>query len=402
MDQALALAKTRNGTVKAAQYDYLSAKNSVTQSLSAFFPTITPVYQYNSDRSSTQTSGGPVFFQNEGGTSYVTSSWRLLDTGQRQLKLLASRRNEESSKADTLETLRTTLYGVTSQYLEALRSQELLKVSDSQVQRAETVLDQTKAQVKVGDVAAKEILQAQADVLNARVTYLTAKNRYTNALAALKSIIGWDNNSPLPTLSPVDAPGPVDLPGLDTLIKDGVQARPDLISARKSVDALRYGRDLAERNALPTASLDAGFDQTLTPHSLESRTLTFTVSAPLFDGGLSRAQARQAKLQWLSAQASYTQRERDAKAEIEAAYATQLQNAERITAAKSARDAAEENYKAASESQKAGASNLIDVLTAEVSLVTAESNYIEALYDYILSDVNLKLVTGKPVPGETA
>jgi len=33
-------------------------------------------------------------------------------------------------------------------------------------------------------------------------------------------------------------------------------------------------------------------------------------------------------------------------------------------------------------------------------LVTAESNYIEAVYDSLISDLRLKLVTGKPLPGE--
>ena len=63
-------------------------------------------------------------------------------------------------------------------------------------------------------------------------------------------------------------------------------------------------------------------------------------------------------------------------------------------------DAAKKNYNAAVDSQKAGAYDLLQVLTAQVSLVTAESNQIQALYDYRISDVNLKLVTGRPIPGE--
>ena len=63
-------------------------------------------------------------------------------------------------------------------------------------------------------------------------------------------------------------------------------------------------------------------------------------------------------------------------------------------------EAAQLNYEAATESQKEGINDLIAVLTAQVSLVTAESNYIEATFDYYVSDVNLRLVTGKPMPGE--
>ena len=50
--------------------------------------------------------------------------------------------------------------------------------------------------------------------------------------------------------------------------------------------------------------------------------------------------------------------------------------------------------------RQAGASELIELLTAQVSLVTAESNYVEARYDTLISRVRLKLATGRPLPGE--
>lgn len=400
LEEALKLAKDRNGNVRAAYYDVESAKSGVGQSLAAFFPSVTPVYQYISDRSSVQTPVGKAWQQSEGGSSAINSTWRILDAGQRDFEYRASLRNEASSRANALQTLRTTLFGVYSQYIESLRSQELLKVNQATVDRANAILEQTRMQVQVGDVAAKDILQAQADALNAQVGYLTAKNSSTNALASLKSIIGWDFNQALPPLAPVDEPGTPTLPPLDQLVKSGISQRADLVSARRAIEALHFNKLIADRNAGPTFTLDAGFDKIFSPDSLEARTLTFTISAPLFDGGFSRSRALQAKYQFLSAEANYVQQERQARAEIEAAYATDQQNAERIKAAKSALLAAQENYKAASESQKAGASTLIDVLTAQVSLATAESNAIQALYDFILSDVNLKLVTGAPVPGE--
>ena len=45
-------------------------------------------------------------------------------------------------------------------------------------------------------------------------------------------------------------------------------------------------------------------------------------------------------------------------------------------------------------------SNLIDLLTATVTLTTSESNYVGALYDTLISRVRLSLALGRPVPGE--
>jgi outer membrane protein len=124
------------------------------------------------------------------------------------------------------------------------------------------------------------------------------------------------------------------------------------------------------------------------------------VTYPLFDGGRLREQAREAKLNHQAAQARLVQSERLARAEIESAYAENAQNIERLNASKQALEAAQVNYNAAIAAQREGANDVIQVLTAQVSLVTAESNYIEATYDYYVSDANLRLVSGRPIAGE--
>jgi outer membrane protein len=399
LNQALQMARERNDTVKAACFALQAARAGTDRARSAYFPSLTPQYQYLSDRQQLLTPGKP-FVQNEGGSTTVTAAWRLLDSGQRDLSLLSSRRSEDATEASARETLRQTLFGVYGQYLEALRAQELLRVDESQVGRANTILDQTKARVEVGDLARKEILQAKADALNAQVAYLQTKNRSSNALASLKSLIGWEQAAPLPKLELIQAGELPPLPSMDTLIRDGLEHRMDLISSRLSLESLRYDQRLAERNAGPNLGLDASFTKTLTPATLENRALTLTVTGPFFDGGAARASARQARYQYLGAKATYDQKVRDAKAEIEAAYEAVSENNERMAAASSAREAAQQNYDAASEAQRLGAGTLIDVLTAQVSLITAESNYIQAVYDFALSKVKLDLVTGKPIPGE--
>ena len=181
-----------------------------------------------------------------------------------------------------------------------------------------------------------------------------------------------------------------------------ITQRQDLISARSQLQGYHYSYLLTERRAGPTFAADVNFDKTLTPTSLEARAFTLSLNGPFFDGGLARSEARAAKFVYLAAQARYTQQERQARAEIEAAYEAAFQNEQTVVAAKSAREAAQSNYQASVESQKVGASNLIDVITAQVSLITAESNYIQALYDTILSSAKLDLVLGRPMPGEKA
>jgi outer membrane protein len=397
---ALSMARQRNGTVKSAEYLVNAANQRVTESFAAFLPTVTPTYTYNSSRQQYQVGTTTPVLQTEGGSTTINSSLTILDSGQRLFNYDASRRSLSSQQFSAKQTLRTTLFSVTQQYYETLRAQELLNVSQSQVDRTGQILAQTKARIQVRDAAAIEELQANADFQNARVALLVSRNSLSTNTASLKGLIGFDSDQPLPALEKTDVPVVPIAQSSDMLVHRGLADRPDLLSLRRSVEATHFSYLAADRTANLGVSVSLNYDQQVTPTWLQDRVLLFSLTYPLFDGGLTRAQARELKANYFSQKATLVQAERSARAEIESAFAEDTQNSERLDASKIALDAAQKNYAAALESQKLGSYDLIQVLTANVSLVTAQSNYIQAIYDYAISDVNLKLVTGQPIPGE--
>jgi outer membrane protein len=401
LDQALALAKAQNGTIASVVFDNAAARARVLQSNAAFYPTITPQYQYNSNRQQTKTAVGNGFVQTEGGSTSVDSSFRLLDSGERVLSLRSTRRSEEATRLTSQQTVRTVLFNVVSQFYEALRAQELQRINDISVKRYQAILDQTIARVEVKDAAKKDILQARADVLNAQVTSLQAQNRTTNASATLKGTLGLDQALDLPTLQKTPTPTTFPDPGdLATIIGRALFDRPDLAARRRSIEATRLSKDLADRQASIGFTADLGFNYQFSPDKLENRTLTFLVSYPLFDGNLKRQRARELEYQVKSAELALVQEQRVVRADVESTFKEVVTNARRFQAAQSAVLAAQENYAAAAEAQRLGGGNLIEVLTAQVSLVTAESNAVEAEYDYAISVVKLQLVSGQRLPGE--
>jgi outer membrane protein len=402
LEEALRMAKERNGIVRAAALDVRAARSRVGQSLAAFYPTVTPSYRYNNNRRELAGGSGSNFVQNEGSQTQISSSWRILDSGERQFNLLSGRRSEEATRSEALQTLRNTLFSVHQQYFDALRAEQLEKVAQSQVERTQKILDQTTARVEVGDAPTKDILQARADALNAKVDAITTRNRTVTAEATLKATIGWDAAEPLPELVATTAPAPVEMGTLQELMAVGLRERADLVAQRRRLEAQRFNVRRLERETGITFGLDANLDQQLTPDSLQDRTITLLASFPLFDGGRSREAAREGRFNLQAQQASLLQAEREARADIEAAYTEVSQNAQRLEAARLALEAARENYEAAVGAQAAGAqgTSIVTVAVAQVSLVTAESNYIEATYDYYISDVRLRLVTGRAVPGE--
>lgn len=406
LEQALKLAKDRNGTVRAANLNVKLADSQMAQAFGKFLPTITPSYAYSDSHSSyahgTVLTGSTTSVTNGFG---VAADWLLLDSGQRMWGYDESRANLESMRFQYLQTLRQTLFNVQQQYYATLEAQELLVVANAQVKRTSEVLQQTKDFAETGQGAKLAIFQADADYQNAKVQALLSQNSVSTSEATLKATIGWDKDAPLPKLTTYPEPSALTkLDPLDQVIKDGLQARADLQSQRKLVESQKFAVQLANSEEIATVSLDANYVRNFSddPGDLtENKSISFSVSLPWFDGNQTRELARQASLTYQSDKATLVQSERAARADIESAYRALQQDFDRVTAAKSAQDAAQQNYTATSESFRLGASTLIDVLTAQVTLETAQSNYIQAIYDYYTADVQLKLSTGKPLPGET-
>ncbi len=394
---AMALAKKNNGSVAAAQKGYESSLAAVRSATGAFFPEITPQYNYNNRR--TKISG--VTDNADFDEFTIGANWLLLDGGQRIYALQRSKRLADANRANSLWTLRQILFTVTRQYYEVLRARELKKVADSQVARTKEILEVVKGRVQEGVAAKKEILQAEADAANAIVDQITATNQVNTSEAAMKATIGWNSNEPLPDLIPPPQEiGPREDWTLQQAIEKGILNRPDLEEARQRLKADRFNVLTAERNASFDWTLNLSFNKNIDPDDDYNRSLTFLVTYPLFDAGRSREQAKQTKLAYESGELLLEQQVRDAKSEIESVFLSWDQNRIRLSASEKALTAARVNYAAAAGSQAEGVSNILDVTNARVSLVTAETNYVRAIYDYYVSDTQLKLVMGLPIEGE--
>lgn len=401
LDDALRLAKLRNGTVRSAFLNYKSSEEQVKQASALFLPTVTPSYKLTSSKFNRYTGSPDTSFDSTTNTSQIAANWQLLDSGERGWAYRASRLNRDAERLAYLQTLRTTLFKVHSSYFDALRARELLKIAEAEAARAEKVVDKAREFEAKGEGARLDISQAEADYLNAKVNVLTARNRVKTSEAALKAVIGWDRDEPLPELEAYAYPQQfAKLDDLQSVIASGLANRPDLLSERKAVEAQRFSVLRANQEAFMNWSLDVSFVRSFSEDVSDSRVLSFSVSLPLFDGFRLRSAARQAKINLESSKSSLAQAERAATAEIESAYWTLAQDIERVEAAKKALQAAQENYNAVNDAYNLGASTVIDVLTAQVSLRTAESNYIEAIYDYYIADVQLRLAVGKEIPGE--
>ncbi|CAN5630758.1 outer membrane channel protein TolC [soil metagenome] len=403
LDDALRLARERNGTFRSGVQDYRAARARVDQAYSAFFPEVLANFSYSNSNDGIVSGNSLRSSQIDQRSTQANVTYTFLDAGQRSLAYRAARSSAASSFANATDQLRQTLFLVSTQYYETLRAQELQKVTDAQLQRAQSILAQTRARVEVGDAARREALQASADALNAQVAVLTARNLTAANAANLKASIGLEQTEGVPPLEAVPAAPPAStLPPLAELKQEATDNRPDLRARRLNIESGKYQTRQAEVEAGVTYGIDGTYDLQVDPRRQANRGFTVFASYPIFDAGLRRAVVRERRSQTDSLKELLYQAERQARADVESAYIELSQNRQRLDAADAAVAAAQENYAAALGSQEAGVATIIDVLTAQVSLVTAESARIQALFDTLISDLRLRLASGRVLPGESA
>jgi outer membrane protein len=405
LTEALATARANNGTVRAAFLAHQAAQADTKAAFAAFLPTLTPSLRQENGRLENHTGLG------RGGTTIdttdasVVAKWLLLDSGSRATSYRRAQISRDQAEYEALNTLRSVLFQVHQAFFDALRAQELLAVQSASVQRAKEILDRATLSEEVGAGARKDILQARADYLNAQVNEIAARNQVNTARSTLRGLIAYTGPA-LPELvkpewAPAQAPeGGDQTAQLEALVEQALRDRADLQAGRARNQLAEQSVRAARIDSGIDFSLSAQYNKSFSESVFDRSGLVLQASFPLYDGSQSRERLRSAVLGREAQLEVYAQAERNARSEVESVYKEFLQNSLRVPAAREALAAAKQNYEAATEARKEGAGELIEELTAQLSLATAESNYVQAVYDLLVSDVRLRLVTGQALPGE--
>jgi outer membrane protein len=397
LDDALRLALQNNGLARAA----LAETDAADARLAAARANLYPSIDLSSSTTRTRIEGGGAIADTTQRQNGFGLEWLLLDNGQRELRIRQSSRTAEATRQSTRDTVRRVLFQTARAYYEVLRRKELLQVADTAVRRAETLLEVAKAQAEVGAAPQKDVLQAEADLANARVQQIQARNALRLAETDLKRLIGWEAQKPLPDLTAPDAP-PTPDPALsvEQLWQRARLQRPDLRDAELRLQISRLGLDAARLNSLLRLQISVRGFREYDPNSRTQGSISIVASYPLLDGGLTRANLREAEASLQSAQFRLQQAERDAYAEVESALLSIREAFERLEASKIAVAAAQRNFDAAQESLREGVGTIVEVLTAQLALITAETNLVQATYDAAVAELQLRVATGERLPAE--
>lgn len=357
------------------------------------------------------------------------------------------KQNEYSYKAtkETVEQRKNDLaLNIATNFLQVIYNNELVKISQNQVDISKEQLDRVKKLVDAGSLAKSNEFDVAAQLASDEYSFISAKNNYALSMLSLKQLINLDTLNNFEIEKPDFAEPQEAL--LNSTAWDVYQtalknqhniksAEYSLLSSEKSLSAAR-GRvspslsfsgsigtgysGLGQRvvSYTPTGlynvyATGAGIP-VMDPNEISipvlektpfadqfkdnvNKSVGFTLNVPLFNGLSTYSSIKTAKLQTLNSKYNYDLTKQQLYKTIAQAFADAQASYNKYNAAKLAEQAAEQSYNFTKQKYDAGAISAFDFSTAKNRWLKSQSDVLNAKYDYIFKLKVLDFYQGKPL-----
>ncbi len=321
---------------------------------------------------------------------------KFFELGRARAALDAARAGELEAEFQTALLTESDYYGVLAQ-------QELARVAEERVRRAEEQFAVARARVLSGAAVQTDSLQLLLELTRARVDLLQGRADLRVARLRLGRRVGVAG--PVDAV-PLDTALPPALPLTDEeAVAAALEAGPRYRAARADEREAAAALKAARGTYLPTVSLFwqwTAFDDQFFPDATTRRAYGFGVSFPIWNSGQRELAVTRARVRRDIARAVRSDLERAAHQQVIAAtedYGTARARTE--LAAQSVRVAAE-NLRVQEQRYRAGATTILDLITAQVSVAEAEAELEQARQATRLALAGLEALLGRrlfPRPG---
>lgn len=346
-------------------------------------------------------SSTPQFNIGTGGVSKnfvgasVDARYELFAGGRRIFDAQRASADLEGAEANELEARLLSALATERAYYDVLGSRELLVTADARVRRAEEQVSTARARVLSGAAVQSDSLQLMLELARARVEQLRQRSQLTVARLELGRRIGLTGSADAAPLAEELPTVPI---GREEAVQLALEQGPAYRVARADERAAAAEVRARWSSYLPTVTLSgqaASYDTEYWPTATGRQSLTIAASWPLWNGGFRELALSQARVNSRVASAIRDDLERAARRDVIQAYEAFEVSVASSRLAEDAVVVAQENYRVQDARYRAGASTILDLLEAQVSLNDAESGYVQARYAAFLSRAGLEVIVGR-------
>ncbi|HXT14007.1 MAG TPA: TolC family protein [Gemmatimonadaceae bacterium] len=458
LEDAIATAHRNNPNYLTTENNLRNSVSQVRQAYSALLPSA------NTSFSTRYQQGGTQFVQGVAiggsGDTYQSSYQLGLSyniNGAVAFAPRAARAGRDAAEADITSAAALLRSQVTTQYIQALKSQAQADLTDSLLSTATGQLDLANAKMAVGAATIVDVRNAEVGVGQAQVNQVIAHNNAQIDKVRLFQLMGVPANPDAKLTTTFSTALPSF--SLDSLLALAHKVNPDLEADKSRQYAAQMNVRSAQMSYLPSlfvstgwggnslsfaddnflinqraAQAASGFASCLSADSLRSRvglssfncgspTLTqaqidqirsgnnqfpfkfdrnpigigATLSFPIFNNYQREAQVEQARVQRDNATYSLRARNLQLTTDVTNAYLTLIAAAKTVQLQEQTAMKAAQELAAVQERYKVGATTFLDVTTSRGQYEQAQIGRVNAIYDYHTAFANLEQAVGRPL-----
>jgi outer membrane protein len=404
LDAALDSALKNNFDLQISQTDAAIATTNNSWALADRLPTATTDFGYtysltnlsqNLSNGTTTKRNGTIArnFSGRAGADFVLFNGFRVRYLKRQYE-----QEQQVGELNLKQQSNQTAFDVISTYYNVARLQQQIATLDSSISLFLDRVKLAKARFEIGTTAKNDYLQAEIDLKAQQASLLDLENQLKQAKTTLNAFLARDPSADFIVDSAVQQ---VELPLRDTVLRNLDSNNYRILSSQASERALIEQYKVIRSARYPLIGISAGLgfarvnnsagftllNQTLGPQA------GFTLSAPLFNGGVVKRQLQVNDLQ-LKAQQIQTQSIRnELRATLTNAY-NEYDNARRRYELEQENvKLVKENVFIATERFKRAAITQVELREIQFSLIEAQARLIDARYIMKVDAVTLQFVT---------
>jgi outer membrane protein TolC len=402
VEDAVALALTRNERAKIADLNVTVAEAGVMRARAPFLPTVqvNGAYTQKPDDLVDAKKATTSIWNSAtaSAAASVTLNQPLLNASAFPLYAQA-KQILEGTAAQSADDKRLLAFDAVKAFFFALSADAVLSAANTRLTTAQANLNDTRERVNAKIVSTNDQTRAEIDLANAQHELENDKGNVAVAYVSLAYTINAPVPSRLATPTALLAAGRATIPPVDGLLRLAIATRPDLASKRHLALA---AHDFAKEPLLrlvPTLNLSGTFqlatDETLPNHGFyNNEFLALALAWPLFDAGVRYADKRSRDAQANIADLTTDTLLRTVDAQVRESVYLLASSQNALDAAARALDAAKRSADETTVLYKQGLAKAIELVDANDSRFLAEISFITAEYSVALAYLALRQSLG--------
>ncbi|NBO69424.1 TolC family protein [bacterium] len=410
LQECLSIADSTNLDILAAQSTIQGAEADKKAAMGAYFPQVNANMGYS--RRLNELGGGQF---NIGGFRAPADQFSLSSTANvtvfdgfgRESRIDASHYSLTAIQENIKQTKQQIALAIYQRYIAVLRSMQIVGIRTENLNLGKSQLARVIARFEAGISPIAPVYAQEADNGQRELDLIQAENQLSISKAELLSSMGL---SPDLKASFDERSIPAEIQteslqqfrnqygSLEESIVTALKKRYDYSAAGNRISAAKSSVDASKSGYYPRIGATGGwswFNSELNNFDLFSRSfIGFSIDVPIFDAFRVQQQLENSRVQLQQSEIEYKR--------LEQAIRTQLQTGLlNLTAAEKQMDitarslkSAELNYQSAKERFDVGTANILEFQTANTQLVTSKINRINAVYNYVDAQYQIRFAIG--------